>query len=106
MRHVVVTRVSIFLAALFVAAAAVFAWLTRSADAQRPTITTPDGLALFETHCASCHTASDLRSTLRGLNDARRHELEQFLNEHGDAAPEDDRRILDELRGKNSRQPH
>ena len=103
MRHVIVTRVTALLAALFLVAASLFVRIvTDTAEGGPPPIADAslDGAALFEAKCASCHAADDLRASVEDLSDARRLELERFLADHGDTSAEDDRLILEYLSGK------
>jgi hypothetical protein len=99
MKHVVVTRVSLALGAVFVTAACVFAWLANR-PAPRPAPPAASMVAqLFESRCASCHSVEEMLRVLREAPDpqAKRRELETFLTSHGEATAEEDRAILDYL---------
>lgn len=101
MRHVVVRRTAYGLGAGLLVCAGAFAWLAGRGPVAPPESLGADaarGAALFLSHCASCHTAGDLRTSLEGPA-ARRAEVEQFLADHGDAADAEDRQILDYLAG-------
>ena len=100
MRHRTVARAAFLLAAVFLAGAGLFAWLvSREAAplASPASLPAREGAALFETHCASCHTADSLRPGVANADEARRRGLEAFLGHHGDADDADDRLILDYL---------
>lgn len=101
MRHIAVRRIAVLLGALFLVWAAVFAWIVRREPAAEPlpvSPTTVSGAVLFERHCASCHPLDPMRAAVGGEpGGTRRSELEQFLDGHGEASTEDDRRILDYL---------
>lgn len=127
MRHLIVTRVTFALVALFLLCAGLFAWLRAGAtgtaspaagvpeagvseagvsEAGVPEGGVPEGGAvLFERHCASCHTADALRPRLGAGPDraTRLREVEIFLQDHGEAAPDADRSILDYLAGTGQR---
>lgn len=97
MRHLIVSRVTVLLASFFLVAALLFVRLVtpelerNSAPGMEAAI---DGSALFDTHCSSCHASDAFQTEFRELSDVRRRQLEQFLADHGDAAPEEDRAIL------------
>jgi mono/diheme cytochrome c family protein len=102
MRHVAVKRVAILLAAVFLLWAGVFAWIVRREPASGPAApaapTLATGAALFERHCASCHTVEEMRAAVVAEpGGTRRPELERFLEGHGDGSAEEDRQILDYL---------
>ncbi len=111
MRHVAVRRVTLLLGAGLVLYAAAFAWFVR--DAPEPTTTpeqsiggepsVPDGRLLFQRHCAACHDAGDLAAQMQEGGPNARSTAETFLRDHGDAADEDDRLILDYLSGPDVR---
>jgi len=99
MRHVTVRRAALLLGAVLLAFAGFFAWLVGRQPARAPSslpLPASTGAALFKAHCASCHTVESLRPGVIGP-DARRHEIEVFLMDHGDASDADDRLILDYL---------
>lgn len=105
MRHVIVTRVTLLVFVLFLAAAGLFAWITapaRTGDPARPA-TGEDGGRLFESHCASCHDAGSLRPGAGALDAAGRRSLERFLENHGTATSDEDRRIVEYLAAENPR---
>jgi mono/diheme cytochrome c family protein len=104
MRHEAVRRVSVAVAVLLLAAAALFAWLVRDDAAPAPTpdeaalpAAATDGAALYDRYCARCHEATDLAPSLRAGGAALRAEWETFLEEHGRASAAEDRAILDYL---------
>lgn len=101
MRHVAVRRVAALLGAGFLLWAVVFAWIVRPVPAAGPQPLSPQvagGAALFERHCASCHTVEAMRAAVAaGAAGSRRAELERFLERHGDATPDEDRQILEYL---------
>jgi mono/diheme cytochrome c family protein len=125
MRHLVVRRVTAWLAAGMLAWAGLFAWAVHEAEppadatgaprppasaADRPDgpaeasgptppVDLPSGEALHERHCASCHTAADLGARLRSGGETTRRRFEELLGQHGAATAEEDRRILDYLAG-------
>jgi mono/diheme cytochrome c family protein len=88
---------------IFLGCTGLFAWYV----GRQPTASPPAsaasssarGAALFQTYCASCHTAENLRSTITGPP-GRLEGVERFLVEHGDAPDDDDRLILDYLSEK------
>jgi mono/diheme cytochrome c family protein len=100
MRHVIVRRTAFLFGAALLACSAVFAWLVtprqQPALSAPPPVTALGGAALFQSHCASCHSVEDLQSGVTD-SEARRRELEQFLRDHGDASVMEDRLILDYL---------
>lgn len=103
MRHVIVSRVSVLLTLLLLAAAVLFVQLvTPARDSRRAqaAATPPSGSRLFEAHCASCHTLDDLRAPFADGSAARRLELERFLADHGDASRDDDRAIVEYVSGR------
>jgi len=115
MRHIIVTRVSVGLTVLFVCAAGAFTLVVRSrhpdrvtspasapgsGDAARaaradaaPPETSPSGDAVFAARCGGCHAAADLLGQVR----EDRAGVTHFLRTHGEAAPEENRLILDYL---------
>lgn len=105
MRHVIVTRVTVLLVGLFLGAAGMFTWVTRSEPAGLRSVSSPalQGEALFDRHCSTCHAADDLRPGLSRLTDARTREIELFLADHGDASTGEDRMILDYLAAESPR---
>ena len=106
MRHVIVTRVTAFLTGLVLAAAVLFTWLTTPAKLAAPdAVVSTDGARLFEAYCASCHTPDALRPAFRDLTPGQRQVIEAFLTRHGEAATEDDLRILEYLARKNPQPP-
>ena len=111
MRHLVVRRLTVLLAALVSASALAFAWLVRdppaalvrdeaAAPVAAPTAaSTPSpGAALYQRYCANCHAAEDLRQQLREGR-ATRAAWEALLRDHGRSTADEDRLILDFLAG-------
>jgi mono/diheme cytochrome c family protein len=109
MRSRTVRTFTLALAALFAAAALGFGWLAnrpRGSGGQATAQTAPPaadpaadpaaGARLFETYCASCHTAEALRRVALARADRvrARAELERFLENHGGAAAEQNRAIV------------
>jgi mono/diheme cytochrome c family protein len=101
MRPSLVRQLARTLAAAFVLASLLFAWLTsrgtldvapsgRGADA---------GREAFARHCAMCHEVEDLLTPIRASVDSRAalDDLEVFLSGHGEAPPQDDREIRNYL---------
>jgi mono/diheme cytochrome c family protein len=101
MRHVTVRRFALGLALLFVAAAAIFAWMVVPAPSDRAGQALegppPSPAALFEQRCGACHVAADLAPAVREGGADTRRRLEAFLEDHGDAPAPEDRLILDFL---------
>ena len=110
MRHPIVSRVAAAFVALFLVCAGLFAWQKAGARTGRPgksvTAVAPaaptapaSGAALFDRSCASCHAADAIARTLRTGADraGRLRDLDGFLQHHGEAAPDEDRLILDYL---------
>ena len=106
MRHIIVDRIVGLLAALWVAVVVVFAWaVTRPApmpaaaiapQAQEPAA---DGAALFDRHCARCHTVAEAAERLRDAPDrgAEAQALTEFLGRHHGATPEGNAQIVRHL---------
>jgi mono/diheme cytochrome c family protein len=105
MRSRAVRTFTLALAALFAAAALGFGWLANrprgsggpaTADTAAPAADPAAGARLFETYCASCHTAEALRRVALARADRvrARAELERFLDHHGGAAAEQNRAIV------------
>jgi len=112
MRHVLVHRTVLALAALLVAASALFAWAAGRPRAAGPSgqgmgaagagagaAPLADGAALFEQHCAACHAARELADPLRQAPDAAAasEALAAFLRRHGEASDAEDRAIVEFL---------
>jgi mono/diheme cytochrome c family protein len=111
MRYVAVRRVTFVLGAALLLYAAAFVWLV---DDQPQATTTSDrpvadgqpsaeGGALFQQHCAACHSIGDLAPELRDGGTNARSAAETFLRDHGDATDEEDRHILEYLSGPDAR---
>ena len=95
MRHTAVERLSLVALALVAISVVGFVLKVRSSVAPAPSVPVSDA---FATHCESCHERAELKEqVLRDPSPERRLELEQFLEDHGDATAEEDREILDEL---------
>ena len=102
MRQVAVRHAALLLAGVLLASAGIFTWLV-GRPAARPVEAAPSaqpatdasGAALFEEYCASCHQADRLRPD--ASDPTRRHDMELFLQDHGNASDADDRLILDYL---------
>lgn len=92
-------------AALIVAAAALFGWHETGCRAPETTTAATDtvepGAALFQKHCAGCHSSAKLAEDISKAPDraARLAEITRFLESHGDASPEEDRQIVKYLDG-------
>ena len=106
MRHTAVRRLAVVLGAVFLLWAGVCAWIVGGDPAPASESPTPGpaaltpGAGLFARHCASCHTVDSMRTAAGADPDGtRRLELEQFLDGHGQASADEDRQILDYLRG-------
>ncbi len=104
MRHVGVRRLATLLGVAFLLWGGVFAWLAGREPVERspqPTpVSVPDGTALFERHCASCHDLDEMRTAAGSKGDtARQADLARFLEDHGGASSEENRQILDFLTG-------
>ncbi len=100
MHHVIVTRVSLSLFALFAACILGFAVLVNPPAPAGPggQAAAPEGAVLFETFCARCHGVSELAAGLSAADrDDRMAELSRFLETHGRANAEQDRTILEYL---------
>ena len=100
MRHVAVRRTALILGAVFFACASLFVWAAGRQSGPLDAPSSPDaprGAGLFETYCSSCHSAESLRGA---VTEARRPQLEVFLQDHGDASDAEDRLILDYLTAK------
>jgi hypothetical protein len=100
MRHMIVSRVSLSIAAAAVIAALAFARFVTPRREPQPMASDAavvNGAALFAARCSSCHVAGALNRALRNTTPTRRRELERFLEDHGDGTSEDDRHILDYL---------
>ncbi len=94
MRHVIVTRVSLGLAVLFLVSGGLFALVVTSRRQVVPADSPAGaggGAAAFTDRCGSCHDAADLAPAVR--HDRAR--IDAFLRTHGGAAPEERRPILD-----------
>lgn len=100
MRHRIVTRACLALAAVLAAAALAFAWHhAELAPAQPPRTAEPRAAEAFDLHCAACHDLADLAADLAAAPDraAAVLDLLAFLEEHGDAAPDEDLAVAREL---------
>ena len=100
MRHVIVQRFAVLLALLFVGAAAVFTWMVGPEPSARSSGPEPPPRAAaiaFEERCGTCHAPVDLSAVLREGGAPKRLDIERFLEQHGDAPPEEDQLILDYL---------
>lgn len=101
MHHVIVTRVSLSLCALFAACILSFALLVNPPEMAGPSeeeAAAPEGAVMFETYCARCHGVSELAAGFSAANrDDRMAELSRFLESHGRANAEQDRAILEYL---------
>lgn len=83
MRHHIVTRIVVSLAAVCVLAVAIFAWgVTRPGG--------PSGEDLFSRHCAMCHDADDVGIAYRKSEDrdAAAAKFREFLADHYGPSPE------------------
>jgi mono/diheme cytochrome c family protein len=105
MRHVLVTRASLAIVALLVAASSTFAWLASRSRAtperpERDSSPPIDGERVFAGACASCHAARELADRLRAAADVETaaREMETFLADHGEATGAEDRAIVAFLR--------
>jgi mono/diheme cytochrome c family protein len=102
MRHVLVTRASLAIVALLVAASSTFAWLASRPGATPERDSSPpiDGERVFAGACASCHAARELADRLRAAADVETaaREMETFLADHGEATGAEDRAIVAFLR--------
>lgn len=105
MHHVIVTRVSVGVCALFAVCVLGFAWLAgEAATTPRPEAASPpDGgpateaqaAAAFERYCGRCHSVAEVTPDLGGVApNAHLAELVRFLERHGDASPAEDVAIL------------
>lgn len=100
MHHVIVTRVSVSLCALFAACILGFAALVHDPEPAVEDETDPaTGRALFEQYCGRCHGVEELAEDLARAPDreVRMAELERFLESHGRASASEDRSILEYL---------
>jgi mono/diheme cytochrome c family protein len=93
MRHQIVTRIVVSLAALFVAAVALFAWSVTQPPAPTADLPAasagPTGDALFSRHCAMCHEAGDIGLAYREAADreAAVAAFREFLVDHYGPSP-------------------
>lgn len=95
MRHVVVRRTALTLAAALAACAVVFVRLVAPRMPALPAHPqSTEGSALFQAHCASCHELSALRERVAVARTGRAA-LEALLTHHGDASVDEARLILD-----------
>ena len=105
MRHVIVTRIALSLAALFAAAVVIFSWAatrTERDDTEAPAETTgPSGAELFARHCAMCHQGEEAEIAFDYRKapdrDAAIAELRVLLVDHYGPSPEGISRIVDHL---------
>lgn len=108
MRHAVVARVALSLAALLAAAALVFAWhqadrAPRGVPAEEGGVLTGvDGRASYERHCAGCHDAGELAARLASAPDPAGTVLEwlELLEDHGTATTGEDVAIVSWLHAR------
>lgn len=109
MTHTVVTRVALAVCAFCVGAALLFAYLASTpasyAEAQSaPTKSEPHpGQALYDRHCAGCHTIDEAEGMLKvgGPNlDANAKTMVEFLKSHGRASDPEDVAIVAFIRGR------
>jgi mono/diheme cytochrome c family protein len=103
-RHVLVTRASLSITALFLAASLAFAWLAGRPRATTGRAPAPYGERAFADHCRGCHEAEELAGPLRSAADAAAAAaaMEAFLSEHGESSAAEDRAIVEFLRGPQS----
>jgi len=103
MRHIIVDRIVGLLTATWVAVVVVFAWaVTRSAPIPAATVAArapepaPDSAALFDRHCARCHTVAEAAEGLRDApdRDAEGRALTEFLRRHHGPTPEGNAQIV------------
>lgn len=102
MHHVIVTRVSVSLCALFAVCILAFAALVHDPEPAGKIEAAPEsGKALFDRYCGRCHGVDELAADLAQAADrqARMAELERFLESHGRASAAEDRSILEFLAG-------
>lgn len=107
MTHVTVTRVMLALTGVFLAAALAFGWLVNRGAVEPEPVppvadaapVLPDGLALFERHCGTCHTSADLIDRIRSAPDREvlRKQWLEFLSSHGDASDDENEAIVEAL---------
>lgn len=95
MRHLIVRRTALTLAAALGGCAVLFVPLV----GPRPQATAAEpapasGVALFEARCGSCHEFAALRQRVLSAGTSR-PALDALLTHHGDASGEDARLILD-----------
>lgn len=92
-------------AALILAAAALFGWHETGCRSPETTAVAANeaepGAALFQKYCAGCHSSEKLAESISSAPDraARLAEITRFLQSHGDASPEEDRQIVRYLDG-------
>jgi mono/diheme cytochrome c family protein len=110
MTHTIVTRVAFGVCALCVGAAALFAYVatTPVSHAQNATAQTAQtkaephpGEALYDRHCAGCHTLAEAEGMLRvgGPDlDANAAAMVEFLKNHGRSNDAEDRVIVEFIR--------
>lgn len=105
MNRMHVRLASVGVASLIVAAAVLFGWReagirSRKTNAMAPGAAVP-GAALFQQHCAKCHSSAKLAEEISDAPDrsARIDEFTRFLESHGDTSPEEDRQIVSYLGG-------
>lgn len=102
MLHAILSRVALVFGGLTAGAVLLFAALANRAPAPapaRPVVREVSGEELFTQHCGRCHETRELRPSLRRKPDREkaRQETIQFLRDHGDAADDEDVRIVDFL---------
>lgn len=102
MLHAFISRVAWVFGGLTAAAVLLFAALANRAPAPvpvAPVVREVSGEELFTQHCGRCHETRELTPSLRRKPDRQkaRQETIAFLRDHGDAADDEDARIVDFL---------
>ena len=112
MTHTIVTRVAVGVCALCVGAAVLFAYLasTPTSHAQNTAAQTVQakaephpGAALYDRHCAGCHTIDEAEGMLKvsGPNlDASAKAMVEFLKSHARSSDQEDVVIVEYIRGR------
>lgn len=110
MTHTIVTRVALGVCALCVGAAVLFAYMatTPTSHAEAATAQSAQtksephpGEALYDRHCAGCHTLAEAEGMLKagGPNlDANAKQMVEFLKSHGSASDAQDALIVEFIR--------
>jgi mono/diheme cytochrome c family protein len=97
MRPSLVRQLARTLAAAFVLASLLFAWLTsrRTGDVQPDGNAADAGQAAFAKYCGTCHAVEDLLAPVRTSANSRAAlaDIEAFLPRHADVTAEDARTI-------------